>query len=202
MVPPRRDRKRPTPPPLVRVWPGAPRQPAEPGSAHTGHVSDVSAPTTAIERALADVARGDRLKARLRLKCYLVNEPASITARRLLAELYRADGYLDEAGRWGYLLEDGATAEERAAYERACAYRLHPRWTSTYIRKGLRWNAPVEAADDYAAAILRELDARSAAEEEDYHRALDAIIWNRIGPALRRVRSWLSTRSAGGPRRH
>ncbi len=119
-------------------------------------------------------------------------------ARRLLTELYRADGHLDEAGRWGYLLLDGATAAERAAYERACAYRLTPAWTATCLRKGLHWNAPVESADDYAAEILRQLDARAAAEAEDYRRAVDAIIWNRIGRAIARLRGWLSTRT-GGP---
>jgi hypothetical protein len=121
-------------------------------------------------------------------------------ARRLLADLYRADGHPDEAGRWGYLLERGATPAERAAYERACAHRLHPRWTSTYIRKGLRWNAPVETADDYAAAILRELDARSAAEQENYRRAVDAIIWNRIGRAIGRLHDWIRNRSGSSVR--
>ncbi len=164
-------------------------------------MSDESAPTTAIERALADVTRGDRHKARVRLKSYIVNKPASMTARRLLADLYRADGYPDEAGRWGYLLEGWATAEERTAYEKACAHRLHPRWTSTYIRKGLRWSVPVEAADANAAAILRELDARSLTEEQDYRRALNAIIWHRLGRGLRQLRSWLSTGKTGGPGR-
>jgi hypothetical protein len=116
-------------------------------------------------------------------------------ARRLLTELYRADGHADEAGRWGYLLRDGATTEERAAYERACAYRLTPNWTATYLRNGLHWNASVESADDYAAGILRQLDTRAAAEAEDHRRAIDAMIWNRIARALARLRRWVGART-------
>jgi hypothetical protein len=171
----------------------------EPEFADTCLMSTASAPSTAIERALADLTHGDRHQARVRLKGYLVNKPASMTARRLLADVYRADGYWDEAGRWGYLLEGGATPKERAAYERACAHRLHQGWTGTYIRKGLHWNAPVDMADDYAAVILRELDARAATEDENYRRAVDAIIWHRIARAFRRLRSWLRTEASGGP---
>jgi hypothetical protein len=108
-------------------------------------------------------------------------------ARRLLTELYRADGHADEAGRWGYLLTDGATTAERAAYERACAHRLTPAWTATYIRKGLHWNAPVDSADAYTAGILHQLDARAAAEAEDHRRAIDAMIWNLHRPRVRSI---------------
>jgi len=112
-------------------------------------------------------------------------------ARRLLAELYRADGHPDEAGRWGYLLRSGATTAERTAYEQACASRLTPDWTATYIRKGLHWDAPVKSADPYAAGILRQLDAHAAAEAANYHRAIDSILWNRIGRACARLRRWV-----------
>jgi hypothetical protein len=158
-------------------------------------VSDLQHSEGAIERALTDMEHGQRARARRRLKSYLVGHPTSMDARRLLAELYRADGHSDEAGRWGYLLRDGATAAERTAYERACAYRLTPDWTATYLRKGLHWDAPVESADHYAAAILRQLDARAATEAEAYRRAIDAIIWNRIGRAFARLRRWVGART-------
>jgi hypothetical protein len=155
-------------------------------------VSDPQHSAGAIARALTDMEHGQRARARRRLKSYLVGHPTSMDARRLLAELYRADGHSDEAGRWGYLLREGATTAERTAYERACAYRLTPDWTSTHIRKGLHWDAPVESADPYAAGILRQLDTHAAAEAESYHRAIDAMLWNRIGRAFARLRRWVS----------
>jgi hypothetical protein len=173
---------------LNRLAAGARRLNTEP-------VSEPQHSPGAIERALADMEHGHRSRARRRLKSYLVNHPTSMDARRLLTELYRADRHPDEAGRWGYLLRDGATTAERAAYERACAYRLTPDWTATYLRKGLHWNAPVESADDYAIGILRQLDARAAAEAEDYRRAIDAMIWNRIGRAITRLRRWVGART-------
>jgi hypothetical protein len=90
-----------------------------------------------VKRARQDAANGDLHRARRRLKGYLVSKPDDLDARAELAALYRADGHLDEAGRWGYLT--GATAAEKAAYEKQCAHRLTPDWTATLIRQGLRW---------------------------------------------------------------
>lgn len=146
----------------------------------------------AIGRALRDLERGDRRQARQRLKSHLVSKPASMEARRLLAELYRADGYPDEAGRWGYLLADGATANERAAYERACAHRLHPMWTNTCVRRGLRWTAPLSQADDYAAGVLRRLDEAAAAEREGHRRELESRLWYRLARAIPPLRGWVT----------
>lgn len=113
-------------------------------------------------------------------------------ARRLLADLYRADGYPDEAGRWGYLLADGSTAEERATYDRACANRLHPIWTNTCVRRGLRWTVPLEEADDYAADILRRLDEAAADEAERHRRDLESTLWYRVARAIPPLRGLLS----------
>jgi hypothetical protein len=148
---------------------------------------------TAIDRALADRQAGRLGHARHRLKNYLVNKPVSTEARRLLADLYRADGYCDEAGRWGYLVEDGATAEECAAYERACAHRLRPNeaWTNLCLRRSLHWTVAIEEADDYAAATLRRIDAAAAAEVRKERQALEASIPYRLARAVPPLRNWL-----------
>jgi hypothetical protein len=122
----------------------------------------------AIGRAKADVQAGDFARARLRLRGYLVNDPTSREARLLLADLYRRDGYPDEAGRWGYLFPDASSTMERAAYERSCAHRLGSQWTSTYIRRGLHWPAGVATHDPEATAIIARLDERAAREATDW----------------------------------
>lgn len=137
----------------------------------------------AIRRAVIDALANRRAEARQRLKSYLVAHPESMAARKLLAEVYRADQHPDEAGRWGYLLRDVASATERASYEKACADRMAPSWTYTYIRKGLHWTAPVELADDYAGAILRDLDARAEQEAAGWRR--------RITPLHVRLAGWI-----------
>lgn len=140
-------------------------------------MSEAPRRSRAIDRALADTSIGNRTEARTRLKGYIVNRPDSMEARRLLMELYRVDGYPDEAGRWGYLIQDGATPEERAAYEYACAHRLSPRWTATLIRKGLHWPASTEALDPSVARILEGLDGRAAREAEGWKIAIGFHPW-------------------------
>lgn len=120
----------------------------------------------AITRAQGDLAAGGRAKARQRLKSYLVDRPGSTEARRLLTEAYRADGYLDEAGRWGYLDPDGATEQERAAYERACAHRRGPDYAAICTRNGLHWPPGTPAPAPYATERLALLDTQAAAAQE------------------------------------
>lgn len=103
-------------------------------------------------------------------------------------EIYRQDGQRDEAGRWGYLLRDGATRDERAAYEHACKHRLHAHWQGTYLRNGLHWPDGLEAADPWVSAILKELDMRAARESETWHvRRARPSAWARFVEAFRRV---------------
>lgn len=116
----------------------------------------------AIERAASDAQDGRYGVARHRLKNYLVDRNGDLAARALLAQYYRADGYLDEAGRWGYL--GGATPTEVAAYEHQCAHRRHSAWTATYILRGLHWTGPVESAPDDVRTILADLENRSDRE--------------------------------------
>jgi hypothetical protein len=163
------------------------------GSPHTGGMPEGKSWGTAFDRVLADRHAGRLSLARHRLKNYLVNKPASMEARRLLAELYRADAYPIEAGRWGYLVEEGATAGERAAYEWACAHRLRPHgaWTNLCIRRGLCWVGALEEADDYAAAMLRQVDDAAAAEVRKHRQALEASFSYRLARAIPALRGWL-----------
>jgi len=148
---------------------------------------------SAVERARLDAADGRSQLARQRLKNYLVNRSDDLDARAQLASYYRADGYLDEAGRWGYL--GGATAHEIDAYEQQCAHRVNTGWTATYILRGLRWSSPLESAPAQVRTVLEALEQRAAAEE--------ALWWQQahpIGTAIKRVRerfSALLTQSTG-----
>lgn len=126
----------------------------------------------AIGRARVDLAEGDTPKARHRLKGFLVDRPDSMEARRLLAEAYRADGYADEAGRWGYLDADAATADERAAYEHGCKHRLGPARAAISIRSGLHWPPGTAAPTEFTLKALEVLDAQAAVE----HRAWQAKV--------------------------
>lgn len=141
----------------------------------------------AISRAVDDASANRRTEARQRLKGYLVAHPESMVARQFLAELYRADQHPDEAGRWGYLLRDFATPIERASYERACAHRMSPAWTYTYMRRGLHWTAPVGLADDFAGTILRDLDDRAEQEAADFRRRITPLHVRLAG----RIARWL-----------
>jgi hypothetical protein len=112
----------------------------------------------------------------------LVNKPTSHEARLLLADLYRRDGHHDEAGRWSYL-SPNAEPRERAAYEHACAHRLHSSWTATYIRKGLHWPQGLLSEDDTTNALLASLDSRAAAERRSWERKIQPF-WRRWRLAL------------------
>lgn len=122
----------------------------------------------AITRATADAAAGDLTRARMRLRGYLVSKPSCREARLLLAEFYRRDGHLDEAGRWGYLYPETTPERERAAYEHSCAHRLGPQWRRTLMRRGLHWPSDTPTGDPVISAILARLDAECAQEARDH----------------------------------
>lgn len=73
----------------------------------------------ALDRAKLRFADGDVNGAVTLLERCVEADPAWPDPRILLAELYRRSGDLIEAGRWGYLVEDGAAVEELSAFERA-----------------------------------------------------------------------------------
>lgn len=113
-----------------------------------------------VERTLArveeDLSRGDVTMARTRLLSLLQSKPYLLEARARLAEIYRLDGNLVEAGRWSYLSEQRDPAEV-AAFERACGRN------PVRIMRALRWRVHEDAA---ATETARErlIDIRARAE--------------------------------------
>jgi len=106
-----------------------------------------------LDRAKADLERGDARTARERLKGWIVTYPYDSEARCLLAQAYRDDGQPTEAGRWGYLIGPAATSEERRAFERH-AFAGRPRITKPRLRRLLRCDELTAIADDEGRAIL------------------------------------------------
>ena len=114
-----------------------------------------------VERTLAkvdeDLRAGDVQMARTRLKSLVLSLPHRLEARERLADVYRLDGNLVEAGRWSYLSEHPDPAEV-AAFEQACGNN------PVRIMRGLRWPGPDETAAATEHAQLRLLDVRARAE--------------------------------------
>lgn len=125
-----------------------------------------------LERAAADVTVGNLIRARRRLKDRVRAVPTDVAARRALAELYRADGYHDQAGRWGYLVAGFATERERRAFLSAARYvpafgrkrRQLNLWPATYTLRLLEWPRDVAHPDPGIADVLHELTRLADAE--------------------------------------
>ncbi|MGN6243604.1 MAG: DUF6584 family protein [Motilibacteraceae bacterium] len=114
-----------------------------------------------VERTLArveeDLAAGRRLLARQRLRGLIGSMPQRLDVRERLAEVYRLDGDLQQAGRWSYLARE-RNPEEVAAFERA--FRDPVR-----LMRALEWRGSEEdATDDVARERLREVRARAEAK--------------------------------------
>lgn len=155
---------------------------------------------SAVDRARADVERGDLAAARHRLKGYLVDRPTDLEARRLLADLYRREGRPDAAGQWGYLVPDGADPRERTLFERSCRYRRRSQWTATSTLVALAWPEDVPAPDERTAVLLMRLRENAAAEraawEERMHPAPVSVV-DRVARLLRRSTRAQSSRTQG-----
>ena len=103
-----------------------------------------------------DLRTGDVEMARTRLKSLVLSLPTRLEPRERLAEVYRLDGNLVEAGRWSYLSAHQDRAEIDA-FERACGR------DPVRIMRGLRWRGPEELAATELAQ-MRLLDVRARAE--------------------------------------
>ncbi|NCT92692.1 hypothetical protein GXB85_17295 [Cellulomonas sp. APG4] len=110
-----------------------------------------------IERARADLARGDARQARDRLKALVVAYPRSLEIRQLLAEAYRRDGQPAEAGRWGYLVAAHASDAERATFERHNSWTRCSRMTEKRLRHLLRSEDLASIADEAGRRLLADL---------------------------------------------
>lgn len=114
-----------------------------------------------VERTLArveeDLAAGRPHLARQRLHGLVGAFPQRLDLRERLAELYRLDGDLQQAGRWSYLARERDLAEV-AAFERAFAGE------PVRLMRALGWEgSEQDAADDVARERLREVRVRAEA---------------------------------------
>lgn len=138
-----------------------------------------------LQRARDDLETGQWRLACHRLRGHLVDVPDCEAARAELVLLYRAAGYPQEAGRWGFLLADGASADELVAFEAGCSARLTSDWTATMMRKAIRWPTELVPSTTVAKTRLDALDARAINERQARERV--------IAPAWRR---WIQTLTA------
>ena len=133
-----------------------------------------------VERTLArvdeDLRTGDVTMARTRLRSLVESVPHRLDARERLADVYRLDGNLVEAGRWSYLSEPRDPVEV-TAFERACGR------DPVRIMRGLRWRGP-EAAAATESAQQRLLDVRTRAEAA----AGKTLDWSARGHDVRKSR--------------
>ncbi|MFB9322169.1 DUF6584 family protein [Cryptosporangium minutisporangium] len=109
-----------------------------------------------LARARAELASGSVPMATQRLRGLAGTFPLDLEIRAQLAEAYRAQGNLVQAGRWAYL-SDHRDATETAAFERATP---DPRERM----RVLGWPADEEAAST-PTAVQRLTALRAAAEE-------------------------------------
>jgi hypothetical protein len=102
-----------------------------------------------IERTLARVdaliQAGDLPAARVRLRSLIEHDPRRLDVRARLAEVYRREGAVDEAGRWGYL-DEGTTQPELRAFAKRFGGDPHR------MLYQLRWQGPAEDAGSVLAA--------------------------------------------------
>lgn len=141
-------------------------------------------------RVKADLAAGDWRLASHRLRGHLVAAPECEAARTELVLIYRAAGCPQEAGRWGFLLSEVATADELAAFEAGCSARLTPDWTGFMMRRAIRWPPGLTPSTSDAKTRLDQLAARAAQEQHAWKLAISPG-WRRwihaIADSLRRA---------------
>ncbi|WP_250444358.1 DUF6584 family protein [Actinotalea sp. C106] len=95
----------------------------------------------------ADLTPAERLRRRRRwLKQKVDAEPQRLDLREELAAVYRAEGHVDQAGRWNYLSED-ADPEESKAFARAS------QGDPVVMMRALRWTG---SENDATTAVARE----------------------------------------------
>lgn len=143
-----------------------------------------------LTRAKRDLEDGNVRKARDRLKGLVVTYPHDVEVRGLLAEAYRQDRQdrqWPEAGRWGYLVGPAATAEERSAFEKHCAFGWYTRMTKSRLRRLLRVDDLKLVADEAGLGLLAELPHKRNPDRSDGP-------FTAIGRRLAFVRSKLSQR--------
>jgi hypothetical protein len=110
-----------------------------------------------LDRVREDLSAGQLGRARQRLRGLIASFPERLDLRVMLAETYREEGQVVQAGRWSFLDEDADPAEIEA-FLLACPDPVQR------MRK-IRWSDTVDVtvAGPFAARRLTEL--RAAAEQ-------------------------------------
>jgi hypothetical protein len=109
-----------------------------------------------LQRVEEDLAAGHLSLARQRLRGLVGSYPQRLDLREQLADLYRRDGVVSQAGRWSYLSEHRDENEVRA-FEREYSDPVHR-------MRALAWKGPEDAAGPAARERLSAL--RRAAEQQ------------------------------------
>jgi hypothetical protein len=111
-----------------------------------------------LTRVEQDLAAGRRTLARQRLRGLVGTYPERLDLRTRLAELYRADGDLAQAGRWSYL-SPSPSEHELAAFEHAHRLDL------VGMMRALNWaGGEATAPSEEVASRLRSLRERAEAQ--------------------------------------
>ncbi|WP_127571286.1 DUF6584 family protein [Georgenia faecalis] len=106
-------------------------------------------------RAEEDLRAGRTALARQRIRGLVASMPERLDLRERLAQVYRAEGDLAQAGRWSYLSEYRYPAEE-AAFGRLCG------GDPVRMMRALSWRAAEDdAATETARGRLRALRAEA-----------------------------------------
>jgi hypothetical protein len=109
-------------------------------------------------RVQEDVAAGRLSMARQRLRGLIGSYLQRLGLREQLAELYRRDDLLSQAGRWSFLSQS-VNPEELRAFERELAHPVHR-------MRAIGWSGPEGAAGEVAqqrlAACVRKPRRRCA----------------------------------------
>lgn len=129
-----------------------------------------------LRRVQEDLEAGRVVMARQRLRGLVGSFPQRLDLREQLAELYRRDGILSQAGRWSYLSES-PRPEELRAFEREYA-------DPVFRMKVLGWRGAEDAAGDVARRRLAAL--RSEAEQA----AGRSLSWERAGEVSGAPMTW------------
>jgi hypothetical protein len=128
-----------------------------------------------LTKVAADLAAGRTSVARQRLRGLVASFPDRLDLREQLADTYRRDGDLAQAGRWSYLNAD-RDEQEVAAFERT--YR------DPFVQmKALCWRTAEDSSGPHAAECLRTL--RENAEQiagapvswQDPHPPAPPVTW-------------------------
>ena len=106
-----------------------------------------------MRRVQEDVAAGRLSMARQRLRGLVGSYPQRLDLREQLAELYRREGILSQAGRWSFLSES-RDREELRAFEREYADHVAR-------MRAVGWRGPEDAAGELARERLAALRAEA-----------------------------------------